>query len=282
MRGYICKFSLVVVCAFLLLSCHGAKTSGDALKESPQGAKSWVRIGPGGGGGVFYPTINPADPKHIFVCCDMTGAYVTYDGGQSWRMFNLQTGIRDFEFAVGEPKTVYASTNGSLHSEDRGKLNSGLYRSDDKGVRWRLVYPSGEQVKTEGWLNGTVNRRLVDPGNSNRVFIGINPLGAFISRGAERRSRAKAKVMVSRDRGESFKELAQLEGRSVVAILPGDWWGKPGELIVFTEQSGFYVSKESGRTIKLSLSAGRISAADGGRGRWGKLEAGYAGISGPG
>jgi len=47
-------------------------------------------LGPGGGGAMFNPTISPHDSNTVLISCDMTGAYITHDGGQSWRMFNLR------------------------------------------------------------------------------------------------------------------------------------------------------------------------------------------------
>ena len=42
-------------------------------------------IGPGGGGAMFHPTIGPHDPNTVLVGCDMTGAYITHDGGRHWK-----------------------------------------------------------------------------------------------------------------------------------------------------------------------------------------------------
>ena len=41
----------------------------------------WEVIGPGGGGGIFLPTISPHDANLLLVSCDMTGAYISHDGG---------------------------------------------------------------------------------------------------------------------------------------------------------------------------------------------------------
>src|SRR5205807_759532 len=46
-------------------------------------------IGPGGSGAMFHPTASPHDLDTVLVGCDMTGTYITHDGGKSWRMFNL-------------------------------------------------------------------------------------------------------------------------------------------------------------------------------------------------
>ena len=91
-------------------------------------------IGPGGGGAMFNPTISPHDPNTVLVSCDMTGSYITHDGGQSWRMFNLRGVVRFFVFDPIDPKVMYAQA-------------TGLWRSVDNGESWHLVYPAPEGIK---------------------------------------------------------------------------------------------------------------------------------------
>ena len=88
----------------------------------------WEVIGPGGGGTMTHPTISPHDPKVVLVGCDMTGAYITYDGGESWRMFNLGTGVSSFAFDPKDPDVIYAG-------------NPALLRSSDRGRTWWMVLP---------------------------------------------------------------------------------------------------------------------------------------------
>src|SRR6516162_10015926 len=83
----------------------------------------WQVIGPGGGGAQFYPTISPHDPKRVLVACDMTGSYLTEDGGSTWRMFNLRGSTRFFEWDPNDPKVIYAG-------------NTMLFRSTDAGRSW--------------------------------------------------------------------------------------------------------------------------------------------------
>ena len=62
----------------LILAClpSPAAAPGSARNDA------WEVIGPGGGGAQFHPTVSPLDPNVVFVGCDMTGAYLTKDGGK--------------------------------------------------------------------------------------------------------------------------------------------------------------------------------------------------------
>jgi len=57
-----------------------------------------ANLGPGGGGAQFYPAVSPHNPSLVLVACDMTGAYISRDGGNSWRLFELRSPVRFFEF----------------------------------------------------------------------------------------------------------------------------------------------------------------------------------------
>jgi hypothetical protein len=93
----------------------------------------WEIVGPGGGGTMFYPTISPHDSSRVLLRCDMTGAYLTEDGGASWRMFNLRSTTSFFVFDPVDPQVIY----------DYGL---GLWRSTDAGKTWSLVYPNSATV----------------------------------------------------------------------------------------------------------------------------------------
>jgi photosystem II stability/assembly factor-like uncharacterized protein len=99
----------------------------------PALAGSWTVIGPGGGGAQFHPTISPHDPNFVLVGCDMTGAYLSRDGGKSWRMINLRGVPRFFVFDPSDAKVLYIQT-------------IGLWRSTDSGVTWDLVVPEARNV----------------------------------------------------------------------------------------------------------------------------------------
>ncbi len=101
---------------------------------------AWTIIGPGGGGTTASPIISPSDANLVVERCDMTGAYITHDGGLSWRIFNLRTGLTTFAFDPSNPRRIYAG-------------GAALWRSDDTGQTWRMVFPN-PQKKTVEHQNG--------------------------------------------------------------------------------------------------------------------------------
>ena len=69
--------------AICMMSC------GSSDHRTASHPTEWKHVGIGGGGAQFYPAISPHDPNTVFMASDMTCSFVTYDGGESWRMFNL-------------------------------------------------------------------------------------------------------------------------------------------------------------------------------------------------
>src|ERR1700687_1540915 len=89
---------------------------------------AWTIVGPGGGGTMRRPAISPHDARVVVEGCDMTGAYITRDAGQSWRMFHLGGVVESFAFDPRDRQVLYAA-------------NGALWRSEDAGGTWRLVFP---------------------------------------------------------------------------------------------------------------------------------------------
>ncbi len=128
-------------------------------------------IGPGGGGAMFYPAVSPHDPNVVVVACDMTGAYITHNAGESWRMFNLRHPVHSFVFDPLDARTLYALTNV-------------LWRSSDSGESWKLAWPppaairgiqmssdhADEEILADPDPLGTISALAIDPADS-RVLI---------------------------------------------------------------------------------------------------------------
>ncbi|HUU26667.1 MAG TPA: hypothetical protein VM123_02555 [archaeon] len=255
----------VLLCAvFVFASCGAKPQFGSPAAPAPPRLHGWTVIGPGGGGAQFIPTINPYDRNNVFVRCDMTAAYVTADGGENWRMFNLRTVVRDFEFDPGDPNTVYA-------------CNTGLYRSSDRGKAWELILPdpakvtgetmSGDHagqrfITSDNESGGSISLVRVDPQDSRRITIAMSGPG-FRSGGS--------RILTSADRGKTWRQVAEVEGREVLGIFPGSWGGNSGQVVILTSEAGYRVSLEGSGSEKFELPVDQAGLADGGKGAAGSL-----------
>src|SRR5882672_1153955 len=179
----------VIVTAALLLCLAGA------WAERPGDFRV---IGPGGGGAMFNPTISPHDASTVLVSCDMSGSYITHDGGQTWRMFNLRGVVNFFAFDPSDPKTIYAHA-------------TGLWRSVDGGENWNLVSPSPASVQGVKMSSdhadeiilaqadpvGEIVAMAIDPANSRVLYVAGG-------------SKEKRVLFVSRDFGQTWLRQADL------------------------------------------------------------------------
>jgi photosystem II stability/assembly factor-like uncharacterized protein len=158
---------------------------------------AWRILGPGGGGAQFYPAVSPHDPNLALVACDMTGAYISEDGGKSWRMFSLGSPVKFFAFDPLDSQVIYAGAEV-------------LWRSADRGRTWSLVYPPGSGVRlimpddhaspevvTAQGPSGRVDALAVDPADSRKLYAAIS----------ERRS---VGLYTSTDRGAHWQRAADL------------------------------------------------------------------------
>lgn len=183
MKLHLFRAILVVVC---LIS---------AFAERPGGFRV---LGPGGGGAMFNPTISPHDPNTVLISCDMTGSYITHDGGRSWRMFNLRGVVNFFVFDPLDAKTMYAHA-------------TGLWRSTDGGEHWNLVYPdpstvkgvqmnsdhSDEHILADPDALGTIAAMAVDPSDSHVLYVAAG-------------GKESPAFFVSRDYGKSWQKQASV------------------------------------------------------------------------
>ena len=147
---------------------------------------------------MFNPTISPHDPNTVLISCDMSGSYITHDGGRSWRMFNLRGVVNFFVFDPVDPKTMYAHA-------------TALWRSTDAGEHWNLVYPSPSAVKgvkmnsdhsDESILAdpdplSSISAMAVDPANSHILYVAAGP-------------KESPALFVSRDYGKNWQKQASL------------------------------------------------------------------------
>ena len=200
-RSRVRHLFLSIVALVAVFCAVASERAGVRRAGSLQRRSGWEIIGPGGGGAQFIPTISPHDPRTVLVACDMTGSYITHDGGQTWREFNLRTRVDAFAFDPSDPKVIYAGA-------------SGLFRSDDGGNRWRLIFPSvasgvsermiGDHadhsfVAGDNWPGGMIQAITVDRDDASHMLIGI-------------KSPAGLCVFFSADRGQTWREGCKVPG----------------------------------------------------------------------
>jgi len=227
-------------------------------------------IGPGGGGAMYNPTFSPHDVNTALINCDMTGAYITHDGGQSWRMFNLRGRVEFFVFDPVARHTIYAQT-------------TGLWRSTDDGQSWKLVWPRPSTVRGVRMNSDHAEEEIAAEPNPLGVVtaMAIDPADSRTLVGSARDGQANA-LFVSKDAGQRWSRIRGLDstpkriwidGRSpkqnrdlyiagqhgILARRDGKWndWKSPAG-VTFTDISGgipangdpvFYATSDRGAFV---------------------------------
>ncbi|MFN8255038.1 MAG: hypothetical protein U0W24_05075 [Bacteroidales bacterium] len=176
---------LLLFSAAILLGCQTNNKS-RAFQQNPNGRNdSWGYVGAGGGGAMFNPTVSPHNQNMAFVSCDMGGSFVTYNGGEQWRMFHLFEMTRFFVFDPKDSNVIYANS-------------LALFKSSDKGNTWNLIYPPASEIKgmvakgdhaeyvliTKDSSERKVLALAVDPSDSKKLFAAIsvnNIISLFLS-----------------------------------------------------------------------------------------------------
>lgn len=179
-------------------------------------ADPWRIIGPGGGGAMFRPTISPHSDQTVLVACDMTGSYVTHDGGSSWKMFSLADVSRWFAYDPQNAKTLYAGTSNAV------------YRSRDAGRTWSVVYPPMNTVK-KVLLRGdhAEGEWTTDPPAGMITAFSVDPAKSTTLYAAQKRG-AAYRLLISTDDGQTWKPDASLPGGRALYADPR----RPGDLYV--------------------------------------------------
>ena len=246
----ILRLFCAVCVTLLIISCSsGVKTSGVADGQRVE----WSQVGIGGGGAQFNPEVSPHDANVAFVTCDMGGSFVTYNGGESWRMFNLGCMVRFFVFDPVDPNVVYAQSYG-------------LFKSDDKGLTWNLLYPkasevisivsrgdhAGETIVLSDSSRRTVQALAIDPVQSKHLYaaIRINQSIAlyFSTDGGKEWTKEKdfeqdvKNIFIDPSSPENQRTLFVAYPTGVHQRVNGQWqsYGVPNEAVRFSFFAGGY------------------------------------------
>ena len=115
---------------FIFLS---TRTTAQESSEVMASYNQWQLVGPGGGGATFIPTFSYHNPGEFFIRCDMTGSYLTRNGGRSFQQYNFENGANCFAFDPNDSNSIYVGS-------------TFLRRSHDGGKTWTIIFPGKKDV----------------------------------------------------------------------------------------------------------------------------------------
>ena len=184
---------------------------GSGYGQAPRLSR-WQIVGPGGGGTMIAPTISPRDSKLVFVHCDMTGGYISEDGGSSWRMFNLRGNVTMVALDPNHGDVVYAGSN------------TALWRSEDRGKSWSMIFPDPAKNTVEHQHADEAQYSLTsdDPAypGGRLTAIAVSATNSDHLYAAFGQGRQGPAVYHSLDRGRSWQRLAALPEEALL-LAPG-------------------------------------------------------------
>jgi photosystem II stability/assembly factor-like uncharacterized protein len=185
----------------------------------PKRLDAWTIIGPGGGGAFFNPAISPHDPNLVLASTDMTQSFISENGGRTWRQFNLRATCR-FTFDPKMPDRIYALANAA-----------GLFRSDDRGHTWSLVFPDPSGVQPV-YYDDEAEMYLLPAAGKIQVMtaFAVDPQDSDTLYGI-----IAGDLRVSRDAGGTWEMLAHSVRGAYLFVDPSS---SPGRRRLFTAGPG--------------------------------------------
>ncbi|MCM8818534.1 MAG: hypothetical protein NC915_03535 [Candidatus Omnitrophica bacterium] len=215
----------------------------------------WRSIGPGLFGAMFGVGISPHNPKIIVAGVDMGNAFMTEDGGKSWKIIGRNggeifgnPGYRGVWCVSFDPKRENIIYIGSEH---------GLYKTEDRGKNWRIIL-GGDPSYTIGAI-------AIDPTDTDIIYA-ANGRGARLNV-----SWSLGRIWKSIDGGKHWKEITPKgllnENRRCWSSIAIDSMSrfvkkKGHQRIYISGQAGFFISEDGGENwddLEEFLPGGKIN-----------------------
>jgi photosystem II stability/assembly factor-like uncharacterized protein len=207
-------FRVAAIAAALITTLQTSPPPTQAADGSSARAR-WEPLGLSGGGAMFTPAISPADKDLMLLNCDMSAAYVSEDGGRTWRMIHhrqLRSDIRCRPaFHPADPNIVYASSGGQLRvSRDRARTFTQIGNLKESLQGEIAICPTQPQLMLTGVAGGRCFLTR-DAGVTWRQCTGPvgDVLGFHFERGGQRQiiyAATRKGIWRSSDGGESWSD----------------------------------------------------------------------------
>jgi hypothetical protein len=185
-------------------------------------------VGIGGGGALYSPSFNPANPNEIFIGCDMTELYQTQNQGETWAerpFYQIQGGVwSEMQFTT-DPNIRYCVSHAAVNYVDHVRP----MKSMDGGIHWTEMTTSPAL-----YYNG-IHSIYADYDNPNRLIINdVN------------------KIFLSSDGGTTFTLLYTFAGSG--GHVAGAFFD--GMNIYICREDGIFYSTDNGLNFNLLATTG--------------------------
>ncbi|MCB0667170.1 MAG: hypothetical protein KDC80_15185 [Saprospiraceae bacterium] len=211
-------------------------------EKAPVKTPGWERLGPGGGGSTFKPTFSYHSDSEFILRCDMTGAYLTRDGGQSFSQINFPNGSSSFAYDPHDSLKIYIGSQT-------------LHRSTDGGKNWQMIFPPEGSDFSRDFMgdhadfqaaspaypeerHGSISHIQIDPEKAEVIYFVLDHY-----------------LFHSLDNGQSWHHQDLSDDISYLFIPAGS-----PDIFAFSESKIYRISKSDGSITSLDLPAEVIPA----------------------
>ena len=172
----------------------------------------------------------------------MTGAYITHNGGNDWREFNLKTRVDAFAFDPIDSNTIYAGSTALFRSEDNGEKWEMVFPNPDTVVEERKIgdHSGADFVSLDNWPGGRLSSIRIDREQNDHVYIAIN----------SKHPNKGVSIFFTRDSGKSFVELCNIDCANVHSLYIDTASPCDNRRVFIFADTGIYNISEMERVLK--------------------------------
>ena len=202
-----------------------AGTWGNGVYRSPDRGLTWIHKSNGMVSGFLFDiAVDPANSSHILASTYKEGAMISFDSGDLWTQtsgFPEETVVYAFAYDPSDTDVVYAAVREKTIQTPELDYPGGIYRSIDGGKTW--------QKKSSGLPNDYIYDVLVDPNNTNTLYVAMHETGVY-------KSTNGAKTWFSVNNNIHYRDVRSLDINPISGTLYAAMYDGKG--VAFTRDGG--------------------------------------------